>query len=145
MLVYTNTDITISHMMFIGRWNPLHKGHTWIVNKKIQEHSYEKPALILIRSTSYDQFTPQERAEIIKAWFIHEKIEGTIMIIPDIEGVYYGRGVGYNVEEVEPPENIGNISATKIRNLIENNDNTWKDLVAPGTETLVKFLLTKEG
>lgn len=38
-----------------------------------------------------------------------------VMIIPDIEGVYYGRDVGYKVEQLEVPIDIAAISATKIR------------------------------
>lgn len=38
-----------------------------------------------------------------------------ISIIPDIESINYGRGVGYEVIEHIPPENINDISATKIR------------------------------
>ena len=36
-------------------------------------------------------------------------------IIPDIESINYGRGVGYEVIEHIPPTEIGEISATKIR------------------------------
>ena len=36
-------------------------------------------------------------------------------IIPDIESVNYGRGVGYEVIEHIPPKDIKEISATKIR------------------------------
>ena len=38
-----------------------------------------------------------------------------IIIIPDIESVNYGRGVGYDVIEHVPPSDIKEISATKIR------------------------------
>jgi hypothetical protein len=36
-------------------------------------------------------------------------------IIPDIESVNYGRGVGYDIIEHIPPNDIGEISATSIR------------------------------
>ena len=36
-------------------------------------------------------------------------------IIPDVESVNYGRGVGYEVIEHIPPQEIGEISATSIR------------------------------
>ena len=36
-------------------------------------------------------------------------------IIPDIESINYGRGVGYEVIEHIPPKEIEEISATKIR------------------------------
>jgi len=38
-----------------------------------------------------------------------------ISIIPDIESVNYGRGVGYEIIEHVPPETIKEVSATKIR------------------------------
>ena len=38
-----------------------------------------------------------------------------VIIIPDIESVNYGRGVGYEVIEHFPPRLIQNISATEIR------------------------------
>ena len=36
-------------------------------------------------------------------------------IIPDIESVNYGRGVGYEIIEHVPPKDIEEISATRIR------------------------------
>ena len=39
-----------------------------------------------------------------------------ISIIPDIESVNYGRGVGYEVIYHEPPAEIADISGTNIRN-----------------------------
>ena len=41
----------------------------------------------------------------------------------------YGRGVGYEINEFTPPENIGWISATKIRNSINEGNDDWKQLV----------------
>ena len=43
--------------------------------------------------------------------------EGKVItwIIPDIESINYGRGVGYDIIEHVPPQEIGEISATSIR------------------------------
>jgi preprotein translocase subunit SecD len=38
-----------------------------------------------------------------------------VMIIPDICSIEFGRGVGYNIIERIPPQEIHDISATKIR------------------------------
>ena len=38
-----------------------------------------------------------------------------IMLVPNITNISYGRGVGYNIEEVVLSEKIQKISATKIR------------------------------
>jgi hypothetical protein len=42
-------------------------------------------------------------------------------IIPDIESVNYGRGVGYDIIEHIPPTEIGEISATSIRNQMKKD------------------------
>ena len=38
-----------------------------------------------------------------------------ISIVPDIESVNYGRGVGYEIIEHIQPDDIKEVSATKIR------------------------------
>lgn len=38
-----------------------------------------------------------------------------IIIIPDIESINIGRGVGYDIIEHVPPAEIHDVSATKIR------------------------------
>jgi predicted nucleotidyltransferase len=63
------------------------------------------------------------------------------MIIPDIESVNFGRGVGYEINEYTPPDNIGFISATKIRESIKNGDDTWKNMVDESIqEDVIKYL-----
>jgi predicted nucleotidyltransferase len=64
-----------------------------------------------------------------------------VMIIPDIESVNYGRGVGYEINEFTPPDNIGFISATKIRESIKNGDHTWKEMVHESIQEDVKNYL----
>ena len=46
-----------------------------------------------------------------------------VMVIPDIEGVYYGRDVGYKVEQLSVPPEIAEISATKIREQLKQLHN----------------------
>jgi hypothetical protein len=38
-----------------------------------------------------------------------------VMIIPDIESVNFGRGVGYDIVEHIPPTEVAEVSATKVR------------------------------
>ena len=79
-----------------------------------------------------------DRALLLSKWVEHKKLEGTIMIIPDIHGVYYGRGVGYEVQEVEPDNEIKAISGTVIREKIKNKDDSWKSVVAEGTADTIE-------
>jgi len=77
--------------------------------------------VICIRDVEPDENNPRTAQEIYDN--LSEHLESRIdtgeiklMIIPDIESVNYGRGVGYEVIEHAPPEDIKQISGTKIRN-----------------------------
>lgn len=106
--------------LFIGRWQTpkLHNGHLWCFEQKIKQ---DIKVLIGIRDVEVDDknpFTAIEVYENIQNQLSKEIIEGTIkvFILPcDIESICYGRGVGYTVEELMPPSEIADISATKIR------------------------------
>jgi len=79
-----------------------------------------KNVLICIRDIQPDDknpFSAQEVESNIKKelwkYLTDEKVK--VMIIPDIESVNFGRGVGYDIIEHIPPQEVGEISATKIR------------------------------
>lgn len=105
------------YSMFIGRWQPWHSGHKWLIDQRLNEG---KNVLICIRDIKPDEknpFTAQEVEANIKRelwqYLTNETVK--VMIIPDIESVNFGRGVGYDIIEHIPPQEIGDISATKIR------------------------------
>ena len=107
--------------LFIGRWQPLHPGHKWLFNQKLEQ---DIPILIAVRDTPLDDSNPFSTEDVIlnleKEYENEVKSEMVKVIpIPDIESVNYGRGVGYEINEFEPPKNIGNISATEIRKNIK--------------------------
>jgi len=110
--------------LFIGRWQPLHSGHKWLFNQKLEQGI---PILIAVRDTPVgdkDPFLTEEVVENLEAEYFNEIASGSVKIIsiPDIESVNYGRGVGYEINEFVPPEEIGKISATEIRKNLEKND-----------------------
>ena len=67
------------------------------------------------------------------------------MIIPDIESVNYGRGVGYEINEYTPPSNSKEsfISATKIRESIKDGDDTWRYMVDVSIQTDIENFLNE--
>tara|TARA_Y100001963_G_C6509308_1_gene321394 strand:- start:209 stop:583 length:375 start_codon:yes stop_codon:yes gene_type:complete len=103
--------------MFIGRWQPWHKGHQWLIEQRLKKG---KNVLIGIRDMLPDKdnpFTCEEVFDMLSrelSDYIRAK-QVKLMIVPDIESINYGRGVGYEIIEHTPPEEIGEISATKIR------------------------------
>ena len=107
----------MKYSMFIGRWQPWHKGHQWLIDQRLKDG---KNVLICIRDMMPDENNPYTCEEVYDNLQIELKefIDlgiVKVMIIPDIESVNYGRGVGYDIIEHVPPKDIGEISATKIR------------------------------
>ena len=105
------------YSMFIGRWQPWHPGHRWLIDHRLNEG---KNVLICIRDIEPDEKNPWYSIEVMSN--LHKELadlidEGRVrvMIIPDIESVNFGRGVGYDIIEHEPPTDVKEISATKIR------------------------------
>ena len=105
------------HAMFVGRWQPLHEGHQALFKQAMDEG---KNVLICIRDIQPDEknpFTAEEVQTNIMNFYSKEYEEGKVkvMVIPDICSIEFGRGVGYDIIERIPPQEIGEISATKIR------------------------------
>jgi len=60
---------------------------------------------------------------------VYNEKDVEVMVIPDIESVNWGRGVGYETNEHKPPPNVGFVSATSIRESIANGTDEWKENV----------------
>lgn len=105
------------YSVFFGRWQPFHKGHYWLINERLKEG---KNVWVAIRDVKPDDKNPWTAQEVLKnlSHELNDLIEeGKILIsiVPDIESINYGRGVGYDIIEHVPPKEIGDISATSIR------------------------------
>jgi len=75
---------------------------------------------VAIRDVQQDENNPKSAQQILRELsqepFFSENTDRILLsIIPDIESVNYGRGVGYDVIYHEPPTQIAEISGTKIR------------------------------
>lgn len=114
------------YALYIGRWQNWHKGHEWLVRQQLDKG---KNVWIAIRDVQQDENNPKTAKEVfldlVEVPFIKENMDKLLIsIIPDIDSVNYGRGVGYDVIYHEPPADIEAISGTKIRqNLMDSNGN----------------------
>lgn len=115
--------------LFIGRWNGVfHNGHDHIIQKKLEEgHN----VLMAIRDVKPDDKNPWTATEVKNMLEYRWKNEPRVecIIIPDIVSVEYGRGVGYEVNEIKVTEKIAGISGTECRKLIQAGSEEWKDFV----------------
>ena len=92
------------YAMFIGRWQPWHDGHRWLIDQALNDN---KKVLLCIRDVKVDDKNPWSAAQILinlKGQLSNLVACGLvkIMIIPDIESVNIGRGIGYDVIEHLP-------------------------------------------
>lgn len=116
----------------LGRWQPWHDGHTELFKKAL---TITGQVCIMMRDVggiigadagggrtavqddnpfNYKEARRNIIAELNKAGY-SIGIEYTIMKVPNIVDISYGRGVGYTFTEHDLGEEIHNISATKIR------------------------------
>ena len=105
------------YAMYIGRWQNFHDGHKWLINQQLEKG---KDIWVAIRNVPTDENNPKTAQEVMMElagdpFFKENSHKIQISIIPDIESINYGRGVGYDVIYHEPPSEIGEISGTKIR------------------------------
>jgi hypothetical protein len=105
------------YALFIGRWQTWHKGHEWLINQQLEKG---KNCWVAIRDVPLDENNPKSAQEVLKElsnepFFTNNFDKILLSIIPDIESVNYGRGVGYEVIYHEPPKEIEKISGTAIR------------------------------
>jgi FAD synthase len=116
----------------LGRWQPLHAGHTALFKKALHETGQ---VCIMIRDVGgivgsdagagrtakqddnpFDYVTVVEniKAGLAAEGFDYDE-EYIIMQVPNIVDISYGRGVGYTFTQHDLGEETHNISATKIR------------------------------
>jgi phosphopantetheine adenylyltransferase len=106
------------YAMYVGRWQNWHKGHEWLINQQLEKG---KDIWVAIRNVPTDENNPKTAQQVMmdlaeEPFFMENSHKIQISIIPDIESINYGRGVGYDVIYHEPPEDVAKISGTSIRN-----------------------------
>ena len=132
------------YAIFVGRYQPYHYGHIELIKQKLE---LGIPALILVRDIEPDErnpFTAEQTVRMIRKYHESKGDDVKVIIIPDIESVNYGRGVGYEINEYEPPQDSGAmfISASKIRESISKGNDDWKKMVDASLHSDIEDYLT---
>lgn len=103
----------------LGRFQPWHQGHTALFERALAKTGQ---VAILLRDTEVDEknpFTVEERkTQIISALAedgYEVNLHFTVIAVPNITHITYGRDVGYTIEQEFLGDEIESISATKIR------------------------------
>ena len=100
----------------LGRWQPFHDGHYALFQEIVK---ITGQVCIQVRDVKGVDDNPFDfemiKARIIKRLEPKYKNRFKVVLVPNITNICYGRDVGYNIEEVNLPENLKNVSASKIR------------------------------
>ena len=108
-------DNRLPTAQMLGRWQPWHEGH-----QKLFEEILKKTGQvnIMVRDVKGVEDNPFDFETVKKNIFeaLREyKNRVKVTLVPNITNICYGRGVGYEIEEIVLPESIQKISATNIR------------------------------
>lgn len=119
----------MKYNLFIGRFQSPHLGHMELFDTFLKAN---KPILIAVRdvNNSNDILTSEEVKSLLESIYEGNELV-KVIIIPDIDSVNYGRGVGYDINEIHLPVKTEAISATYIKNCIINGIDEWKEYVSP--------------
>lgn len=124
--------------LLIGRYQPFHDGHKALVAEAIKRTGQCCVALRDVGgindSNPYD-FEKVKQNIYAACPEFGNKIK--VIELPNIMDVFYGRGVGYNIEQLELSKDLQDISATKVRkgeiDVHGNNpDSGWSINKGPG-------------
>lgn len=117
------------YSLFIGRWQPFHDGHQWLINQQLDKG---KSVCIAIRDVPQDDKNIWTSLEIKLR--LEERFEMDIrcgriqvIVIPDIDSINIGRDVGYDIIEHVPSEEVASISGTKIREQLKSQNSNNKN------------------
>lgn len=107
--------------LFIGRYQPFHEGHKALIVEGIRRVGQ---ACIAVRDThGIDEKNPFD-FEYVRSRIDHglREYEGrfTVIPLPNITNVFYGRDVGYAIERIDLDEATHRVSATDARRKIKD-------------------------
>ena len=100
------------YAMFIGRWQPFHNGHKYLIDQALAQGQNVCVAIRNTEISNKNPYTVGQRMEMLRRVY-GDKAMATV--IPDITSINIGRNVGYEVNRIDPPEHIERISGTNVR------------------------------
>ena len=102
--------------LFVGRYQTFHAGHRALIEEGIKRVGQ---ACIAVRDTQgtsdKDPLSYSEVEAGIRTGMHGLEGKYTVVPLPNITAILYGRDVGYTIDKIDLPETLTSISATAIR------------------------------
>ena len=102
--------------LFVGRYQTFHAGHRALIEEGIKRVGQACSAVRDTQGTS--EKDPLSYAEVeagIRTGMHGLEGKYTVVPLPNITSILYGRDVGYTIDKIDLPETLTSISATAIR------------------------------
>lgn len=100
----------------LGRYQPFHEGHKKLIEEGIKRVGQ---VCIAIRDTqgtdNKNPFSIEEIEQNIRKSLREYEGKFSVIRVPNITDIFYGRDVGYKIEMIDLDDTTKNVSATKIR------------------------------
>jgi len=102
--------------LLIGRYQPFHAGHKALVAEALKRTGQCCIALRDVGGIDENNLYDFKKVKAeIKTACVEFGNKIKIIELPNIMDIFYGRGVGYNIEQLELSKELQAVSATKIR------------------------------
>ena len=103
--------------MFVGRYQPLHRGHIKLIRTVLDEGKNILVAIKDMDDKTKNPYSTEECKIMFYKEFEEEIASGRMLVmeVPNIMEVCYGRKVGYDIRQIGLDKETESISATKIR------------------------------
>ena len=126
--------------MLMGRYQPWHLGH-----RKLFEEALDRvgQVCIMIRDVQGWNNSNPFSFEQVK-YFIQRDLDPIyqgqyhVILVPNVTEILYGRDVGYSINKIELPDEIQQISATKIREEMKTKGLLWRTRITTLTKQQTK-------
>jgi adenylylsulfate kinase len=109
--------------LLLGRYQPFHDGHKALIEQAIARVGQ---VCIAVRDTQGTDEANPFSFEYVRSRIEHglRAYEGrfTIILLPNITNIFYGRDVGYKIERIDLDESLQEFSATEERTKLRIND-----------------------
>lgn len=113
--VATAIRFLIPQGIMIGRFQPWHEGHQALFEQVLAKESYVGIGVRFMPNNADNPLDGLSAMARIEQALWGRKATYHLFPMPNVAGVYYGRDVGYNIEQIKLPADIEAIRATDIR------------------------------
>lgn len=120
-LLHPVFDPKLPTALFLGRYQPFHDGHRALILEGIRRVGQACIAVRDTHGTNEKNPYPFEQVKArIEVAMADQRGRFVVLPMPNVTNIFYGRDVGYDIEQIEMGADVHAISATNVRALFSS-------------------------